>query len=190
MEIRIKDVKKTPIWAIPEYQIFLSSELNDFQKVEYKGLPPQVQKILWAAIKWGILESTDSEDFMKTFEKNFTRPAAVKQAVPEKVEEKRVISKPILPKMEEAQENLALIKRTEELKKVMEYGVNSLKKYLPSYKLSDLAIMLKLEETGKKRLTVVNLLNKLITDIQLKSLPNAANVVQSDEETITLIVEK
>lgn len=186
MEIKIKDIDKNPVWALPEVKIFLSAEQNDFVRVDYQNMPKQTQSIIWSAIKRDVLESKDGEDFLKSFEKLLQEArltAVQKQA-------------PVLPKPQEVvsikeqvisspKDVVAVIERAENLKEIISMTVPSLKKKLPELNFSDLSLILKLEKNGKKRKVVLDLIGKLISTKRDNEVENQVKKVMNNLEDST-----
>ena len=67
MEIRIVNTDKTPMWAIPDTDVFLSSEENNFLEIDYSILTPYQQQTLWSALKMKTIEAKDDKEFQIFF---------------------------------------------------------------------------------------------------------------------------
>jgi len=166
MEIRLKDADATILWGIPEIDLHLSIESNDFTPVDFESLAPQQMKTIWFGIKNGILEAQNDTAFQKAFAERFLpkpKPAPTKTA-----------QEPAA-KQAQTKEALLLVKRSKELKKVLGNNVPTVKKVLPTLSAADLKLVISLESQNKKRKTVLSFAKELLGDG--KKIPGIDNIV-------------
>lgn len=175
MQIRISNVEQTPMWAIPDTPLFLSSEQNDFIDVDYSVLTPYQKQTLWSAIKMKTIEAKDDEAFQQDF-RSVLGEYLRKRKESESSQLKEVfginVSNPVKTNPSEAIDAVA---KVNDLRKVLKNSVASLKRLLVDYSANDLEGMFKLEQLGKNRKTVLNLISELIT----KQAQKNANKVEN-----------
>jgi uncharacterized protein YdiU (UPF0061 family) len=158
MKIRIMDVDKTPFWGIPEAEIHLSEEDNGFKEIDYSTFTPYQQQTLWSAIKMKTLEAKDDEQFQKDV--RVMLQAYLEKRQGNQISELRqVFGVDTSPSDKQAVDAVA---KAEEIKKVMNSSVSTLKKMLPDYSATDLELAYRIEQHGKNRKTVLKLINDLI----------------------------
>jgi hypothetical protein len=166
MRIRIFNVEQTPMWAIPDTEIFLSSEQNDFLDVDYSTLTPYQKQILWSAIKMKTLEAEDDEEFQSDF-RVVLREYLKKRKETESSQLREVFGIETNPVSQSipvsSVEALGAVSKANELKKVLKNSVASLKRLLVDYSAVDLETLFKLEQLGKNRKTVLGFISELIT---------------------------
>jgi len=185
MKIKIADTDRTPFWGIPEAEIHLSSENNDFLEVDYSVLTPYQQQTLWSAMKMKTLLVEDAESFEGDF-RNMLKGYLEKRQEGQISQIRQVFGVDSSPEDRKAVEAVA---KTKELKKVMEGSVSTLKRILPDYPAFDLGLALKVEQHGKNRKTVVKLISDLVTKQAQKSAnrvdsPNAPTVEEFENRQI------
>jgi hypothetical protein len=167
MKIRIKDTEKTPMWGMPEVEIHLSMESNDFIPVNYEAFTPYQLQTVWSAIKAKTIEAVDDEEFQLHFKatlknymekrrklevSNFQQTFGVE--VPQDVQSKN----------QEAAVAANMVKKANGFRKILGNSIPSLKRVLPDYSALDLELFLKLEENNKNRKTVIKLIHSLISE--------------------------
>jgi hypothetical protein len=165
MEIRIRDVNKTPIWAVPHIEkekppvLFLSAECNDFIEVDYKSLTPYQQQTVWSALKMKTLEARDDTDFQEHF-RVMLKDYLDKRQKNQSSQLREVFGIEQVPPS--GRQAINAVARANEIKKIMDNSVSTLKRLLTDFSASDLEVALKVEQHGKDRKTVVSLISELI----------------------------
>lgn len=156
MKIKISNVNKTPFWGIPEADIHMSEEQPEVE-FDPSKLTPYQQQTIWSALRMKTIESEQADDFNKEF------TSMLKGYLEKRQQNQASNMKQIFGLEDNAnKEAVETVKKTNEIKKVMEGSVSTLKKILPSYTAIDLELALKIEIHNKDRKSVIKLVNELI----------------------------
>ncbi len=166
MEIKIKDVDKYPMWALPEANLFLSMDNNKFLNVDIEDLSPMSKVVVWNSIQLGALVSKNDED-LKEYINRLHKPKKVSNTSQDKFAES-------VNRVQSVQQIKGL--KNSELVKVLKSNVSTLKRELPDKSLSELRILQELEKNGKKRKTVVKIINELLNSEEKQVLDSVKNI--------------
>jgi len=133
------------MWALPEADLHLSFENNDFVKVDPKKLNPICRKILWLSIIHGVLDVEKGEEL---------EVLVASREEPKPADELSVIEK--------GRKAIDLVERAGKLKELLKNNVATIRRELPQISNPrDLQVLSNLERNGKKRKTVLKFIGEL-----------------------------
>jgi len=159
MKIKIKDTKRYPMWFITDQSnniLVHLTDKSDLLDVDWGKLTLSQRQVLWAAIKVGTLEATDDKEFQDSFR------ASMAEYLEKRVETRMSQSKEYFGISTQTKEAVDAVEKAKHFKELLKDAVSTLKKTLAGLSASDLEIVLKLEQLGRGRKTVLKLIDEII----------------------------
>jgi len=161
MRVRIKDTDRNPMWALQETNIHLSFESNEYLNIDLSNLTRPHQEILWLNVANGVLDTPDVKELEDVL-------------FPKKEE---VVSPPVV--LNRGKQAVESVEKAKKVKELLANNVATIRKSLPQLNLANLNMVYNLEQHGKNRKTILNLVKECKKKLIEKEEKNVSDIVNT-----------